>query len=231
VAPWLPGLADVSRPPRTSRVRAAFAGLAAVHQRLAAFEATRGTSPGLAARLDESVRLINAELADLEALAGRDLADPLAGTALRWTAMARVGLPPMVARLQKAAARVVPILPVLRDARAEHFLFCEDRLTGLVDFGAMGLDSVAVDLARLLAEMVGLDSSVRTEAFDAYEAIRPLDASESTLIDAFAESAAWLGPARWIRWHFVERRRFDNHDVIRLGLERAMERLMERLTS
>ena len=50
VTPWRPGVADSSRPPPRPRLRAAFGGLAAVHQRLA-FEASVAPSPGLLARL------------------------------------------------------------------------------------------------------------------------------------------------------------------------------------
>ena len=42
--------------------------------------------------------------------------------------------------------------PCLRDARPEHFLFVENVLTGLIDFGAMDFETVAGDLARLLGE-------------------------------------------------------------------------------
>jgi homoserine kinase type II len=120
---------------------------------------------------------------------------------------------------------------VLRDARPDHFLFSGDRLTGLVDFGAMGLESPAADLARLIGEWIGPDASARSAALDAYTDVRPLDASETQLIDVFADSAAWLGPARWVRWHFVDRRRFDDPDAGKVGLERALGRLLERLTS
>ena len=95
----------------------------------------------------------------------------------------------------------------------------------------MGIDSPATDLARLLSEWVGPDRLALAEALDAYAAIRPLDPTETALIDLFSESAAWLGPARWIRWHYVERRRFDDPDAVRLGLDRALGRLVERLTS
>jgi phosphotransferase family enzyme len=42
--------------------------------------------------------------------------------------------------------------PCLRDLRAEHVLFTNGRVTGLVDYGAMAIDSPAVDLARLLGD-------------------------------------------------------------------------------
>jgi homoserine kinase type II len=230
VTRWLPGLADASRPPSRPRLRAAFTGLAAVHQRLA-FESSRAAAPGLATRLAEANALIASELDTMESHARRDPTDPLSATAFRWITLARSGLPALIPRLHRDAARITLVQPVLRDARAEHFLFTDDQLTGLVDFGAIAFDPPAADLARLLNDWVGRDRIARADALDAYAAVRLLDSSESALIDIFADSSAWLGPARWVRWHFVEHRRFDDPDAVRLGLERAMRRLTDRLTS
>ncbi len=230
VSPWRPGVADPSRPPARGRLRAAFAGLAAVHQRLAP-DSTRGPSPGLVARLTEAETLLASELSSLESAIRRTPADSTHSSALRWIALARDGLPGLVGRLRREAPVAIPLQPVLRDARPDHFLFEGDRLTGLIDFGAMGIDSPAADLGRLLNEWVGPDRATLAESLDAYDANRPLDPTEVTRIDVFAESAAWLGPARWIRWHYAEGRRFDDPDAVRLGLDRSLGRLLERLTS
>lgn len=229
VAPWRPGAADPSRPPPAARLRAAFAGLGAVHQRLAR-ESMSGPSPGLVARLDEVGGLLRDELSCFESALRRAPADPATSPALRWVAQARVGLPAVAARLVREAPAVVRLQPVLRDPRPDHFLFEGDRLTGLVDFGAMGVDSPVTDLARLLSEWVGPDLTARAEALDAYDAVRPLDPAESSRIEVFAESAAWLGPARWIRWHYLEGRRFDVPGAVAAGLGRALDRLAERLS-
>ncbi len=228
LVPWCPGSPDTSRPPSSDRLRAAFSALAAVHQRLA-FESTEAPSPGLAARLAEASGLLASELTQIESVVRREVNDPLAGPALRWIALARDGFPQLVARLRREASAPVPVQPVLRDARPDHFLFIGDRLSGLVDFGAMGLDSPAADLARLIGEWIGMDLAARSAALDAYAAVRPLRAIDARLIDVFADSAAWLGPARWVRWHFLEQRYFDEPDAAATGLERALGRLLERI--
>ncbi len=117
--------------------------------------------------------------------------------------------------------------PCLRDARPDHFLFEGDRLTGLIDFGAMGLEAVSADLARLLSEWVGPDLLARAEALDTYTSIRHLEDAEATLIDVFESSAAVLGAGHWIRWHFVEGRRFDDPEAVSRGIERGLERLAQ----
>jgi homoserine kinase type II len=48
---------------------------------------------------------------------------------------------------------------------------------------------------------------------------------ETALTDTFEVSAALLGPGHWARWHFVERRVFDDPDAPAKGLERGLDRL------
>ena len=101
-------------------------------------------------------------------------------------------------------------------------------MTGLVDFGAMAIETVAADLARLLGEWIGPDRLDRAEALAAYASIRPLDAVELALIDVFEDSAALLGAGHWIRWHFLEARTFDDPSAVALGIARGLERLARR---
>ena len=120
---------------------------------------------------------------------------------------------------------MVPLQPCLRDARPEHFLFEDDRVSGLVNFGAMGVDCVAGDLARLMGEWLNGDSAARALALAAYERIRPLDAAEAALIDAFASSSALLIGEHWIRWHYLEGRRFDDPAAVAQGIARGVAQL------
>ena len=148
--------------------------------------------------------------------------------ATRWLGLARAIAPHLLGPLRDAAGRVVSLQPCLRDARPEHFLFEGDRVSGLVDFGAMGVDCVVGDLARLMGEWLAGDRSARTEALAAYERIRPLDAAESSLIEAFASSSALLIGEHWIRWHYIEGRRFDDPQAITQGIARGLAHI-ERL--
>ena len=81
--------------------------------------------------------------------------------ALEWLSLARRHGP---ARARTAPASVATVSfrssPLSRCA-PEHFLFKDDRLSGLVDFGAMGVDSVAGDLARLFGGVAGRRRAAR----------------------------------------------------------------------
>ncbi len=232
LTPWMAGTTDPSRPPSPGRLRSAFVALAALHQRLST-ERRQGVSSGLGNRYHALVQLLQGGLDTLEQAIGVSSGTGEAAcrdAAMRWAGLTRLVAPGLREPLQKAAGRVVRLQPCLRDARPEHFLFEGDYLSGLVDFGAMGIDCVAGDLARLMGEWLDGDPTARSEALAAYERVRPLDPAENALIGAFESSSALLIGERWIRWHFVEGRRFDDPQAVTQGIIRGLERL-ERLAS
>ncbi len=224
VTPWMPGGAETDRLPTHGQVRAGFEALAAFHQRLAC-HATRARSPGLQARRREVEWLLNDGLAVFRSTIDLQPGSRLAELARRWIEAASVEAPKILHSLQLEADRVIACQPCLRDVRPDHLLFTGDRLTGLVDFGAMGYETVAADLARLASEWLGRDRSLRALAFDAYHAIRPISAEETALIEVFEWSSALLGASHWIRWHFLEGRRFEDPSAVERGLEKGLDRL------
>jgi Ser/Thr protein kinase RdoA (MazF antagonist) len=226
LAPWMPGTADLGRPPALARLRSGFAGLAAFHQSLA-HHATHRPSPGLALRAREIDDLEFGGFLALDQALSLRSADPFATLARRWLALARLLAPRVASRLATALETAVPLQPCLRDVRPHHLLFEGDRLTGLVDFGAMDVDTVAGDLARLLLEWVGPDRAARAESLAAYTAVRALSPAETGLIDAFETSSALLTGGHWLRWHLIDGRTFEDPSAVTQGLERGLSRLLE----
>lgn len=224
VAPWMPGVAEPSPPGSAGRVRSAFAALAAFHQRLARSH-SRGPSPGLQARARELGWLVGGGFRELEGVLSRCPDDPVQPPALRWLALARDSGPRLLEPLTRAAGRVVDRQPCLRDVRPDHILFSGDAVTGLIDFGAMGVDTVAADLARLLSEWIGHAPALRAAALDAYSGVRPIDPAETALIDAFERSSAVLGAGHWVCWHFLEGRPFNDPLAVARGIQKGLERL------
>jgi aminoglycoside phosphotransferase (APT) family kinase protein len=234
ITPWLMGTADSSRPPGLEHLQLAFKGLAAFHQ-LLAVEQVEAVSTGLQQRHDEIVRLIRGGFRALESAINHQ--NEVRGSdrtiALAWLGHAQTVAPVVLEPLGRVSSRVIRVQPTLRDARPEHFLFEGERLSGLVDFGAMGVESVAADLARLSGEWLDGDPAARREAIASYELVRPLDPAEARLIDFFEMTTALLVGERWVRWHFVENRSFDDPEAVSKGLERGLirvERLVRELT-
>ncbi|AMV39596.1 aminoglycoside phosphotransferase family protein [Planctomyces sp. SH-PL62] len=227
VVPWLPGAAVAGSLPTAARVRAAFGALAEVHVRIARVDARHGESPGLAVRRDELDRLARGGFeAIARALEARS-DDSLAGPASTWLELARRVAPVVLASTWKASRAALPLQPCLRDARPEHFLFVGDALTGLVDYGAMDVESVAADLARLWGEWLpgGEGEALRAEGLAEYRRIRPVGAAELEAAVAFEELADVLIAERWIRWRYLEGRRFDDERAFDDGIARGLSRL------
>ena len=228
LAPWLPGSPATAGSPTPARIRAACSALAAFHE-VFAEERRAGPSPNLAARLEELEKLQSGGFDHLEEALARAGDDPAVPIGRRWLALARRLAPSVGEELRHQLAHEVPLQPCLRDARPEHFLFEGERLTGLVDYGAMGIECVTSDLARLLLEWLE-DPASWALGINAYETVRRLDPAEDRLIGPFTRSAALLGPGRWVRWRFVEERPFERPEVVVERLARGQD-LLARLAA
>ncbi|MCA9566140.1 MAG: hypothetical protein KC561_21740, partial [Myxococcales bacterium] len=94
-----------------------------------------------------------------------------------------------------------------------------------VDFGAMRVDSVAVDLARLCGSFLG-GSDWSTPLSD-YQLKRQLSEVERELVDEIDIGNALLTTVQWLDWLFLERREFENVERVRQRMEEAAERLRQ----
>lgn len=226
LAPWMPGAPDLGQPPSPAHLGTMFGTVARVHLLLAP-ETTLAPSPGLVARRDELRQLIDWEFVGLRSAVAAVPDTDARWCAERWLDLASLMAGEVAGRVAADAGRAIPLQPALRDARPDHFLFEGDRLTGLVDFGAMGVESVASDLARLLGQTVGRDRDARSAGLAAYRGVRSLSGEDLELIRTFEAANAVLGGARWVRWHFVAGRRFDDPGAVTAGLRRSYQRLVD----
>lgn len=112
--------------------------------------------------------------------------------------LARQSLPAAIRTLEPLVSLRLPLQVVLRDTRPNHFLMKDDKLIGVIDFGAIGFDTVALDLARLFGEWHQLERSKRDLAYRAYESIRPLAPAEMAAVDPLITLAAILGGVAWV---------------------------------
>ena len=98
-------------------------------------------------------------------------------------------------------------------------------MTGLVDFGEVQLDAVAVDLARMLGSMVEDDEAGWAAGLAAYRSIAPISDIEESLAHILDQTGAVLGIANWLRWLYAEGRRFDNREAVRQRLDSFLGRI------
>lgn len=200
---WKPGTPDLLQGPDPARLSAAGTGLAALHARLEV-HGRFGPSPGLAQRAWELAQLVAGGLDRLAESVGRAQPTPLQTSARAWLGSARTRAQDLLIQARTIASRSTPIQPCLQDARPDHFLFQDNDLTGLIDFGAMEIDTVAIDLARLFREIPGLTRSGRIPLLDAYQTVRHLDPATLRLIEPTLEISQFLTTARWLSWRYLK---------------------------
>lgn len=225
------GEADFQRAPSEAKLRAALAALARFHRAAATHTrpaSRRGPSPGVANRLAEIHRWLQGDLHRLSACIVRSTMPELADRAGRL-----VELLPRVAtgvrqQLESVAPSEVPLQPCLRDVWSDHVLFRRERVSGLIDFGAMRVESPAADVARLLGSMAADRWDEWQIGLSAYQEIRPLEAAEHRLVKALDASTALLAGMNWARWIYLDDRHFDDYPTILERLSGFLDRV-ERL--
>jgi len=114
------------------------------------------------------------------------------------------------------ACETIPLTlqPSIRDLRGEHILFEGDRVTGIVDFGSMRVESPVGDVARLLGSLVGDDSPRRQTGLEAYESVRSLGDRERKVLPAFDHSEVLLSAINWLDWLYRQGRQFDTWQAV-----------------
>jgi homoserine kinase type II len=223
----MPGTADFQQNPRPDRLDAALETLAQFHLNAASTPGFRGSL-----QIPQGVLDRQRALKDLHRIhAQRILAEArnsqpgeLANRAQRIipivSQLATSGL-----ALLEASMRAVVTQPCIRDIWHDHVLFCEDEVSGIVDFGAMRLDSVAGDIARLLGSLVGDSADGWAAGLQAYTRVRPLSDAERDLAKAYDATGVMLSSVNWLRWIYLERREFDDLPAILKRLDQLIPRL------
>lgn len=225
LAPWLHGAAAFRHDPKDQRLIAAFKLLAQVHRAAAEFAPSPRVerSPGLQSRAELLATLQAGKLTQLAAAAPQ-VADPVLARLMSDVAQRLAeGLPRLAAQCAACANQPLPLQWCLRDVRWEHVLFSGDAVTGLIDWGAASIDTVACDLGRLLSDAAYVAPQQRVLALEAYQAVRPLSSAELAAVAAFERLAIPLAAANWLQWLVAERRWHDEPE----GLQRAVRRLAE----
>jgi homoserine kinase type II len=221
---WLPGEANYRQAPSRARFSAALIALAEFHQATRDFSggARVAPSPGMEQRL---AQLFDWDSAWIEHIRDRlprcdwpELREPAEETIQLYGVLrSHVKI-----ALQFAMTKEVRLQPCLRDIWHDHVLFTGDRVTGLVDFGALRIETVAGDVARLLGSLAGDDREAWQAGLAAYAALRPLDEVETALVEVFDASSVLLSNLNWLDWIILEQRQFVNRRPI---LERINETL------
>ena len=230
LTPWMPGAADYHQRPGRVRLAAAMESLARFHAAAATVECPRNASalqpaPALTERLQSLEELVQGRLSEIEFATRRTIAPQLDQRAEQLLNLTPDRLQPLLAHIRSVAGRPLPLQPAIRDIWHDHVLFTGDEVTGIVDFGAMRIDTPLTDIARLVGSLVGDDNAERRFALNAYSRLKPLSGSDCQLIDLLDQSGIALGGLNWLRWLYLERRDMGPLDPILKRLDAIIGRL------
>ncbi len=221
---WMPGQADFGDNPTLLRLRAACTALARLHQAWAACAGPPRPCPALFRRLD---RLHDWQQLVRSGWRPDYTKQPalLAAPAHRALTLVERHLPTVSQLVNRWSGSVVPVQPCLCDIWHDHVLFEGDTVSGLIDYGSIKIDHVAVDLARLLGSFVGDDPDGWRVGLEVYRSVRPLSAKEVELAQALDQTGTVLALANWLTWLYRERRSFDNAAAVAQRLEMVVLRV------
>lgn len=225
VTPWMPGMADLATNCTAAKVEAAFRALAQFHLAVEPANRIKEPSAGVQERLDFATRL-NVELPEL---ASRTSSSSLDGRTVllcnEIVELARFQLPRLPDVLKPVAGRPLPLQPCIRDIWHQHVLFQGDLVSGIIDFGAMRVETVALDFTRLLGSLPAQDREIQPIAIDAYTQIRPLSELEKRTMLATLDAASILSALTWVRWLVVDGRTFEDMDHVHGRLDELCHKL------
>jgi homoserine kinase type II len=222
---WAPGRADFHHDPRPEKLQAAMEWLARFHLAAAPLQPHAAHAPGIAERLDLLRRLRSGERAEIEQRLASASWPEFAARARRILAAFDRNAATIEFVLAEAARLACPLQPCIRDIWHDHVLFEGNRVSGVVDFGAMRVECVSGDIARLLGSLVGDDPAARQSGLAAYCGVRPLHETERRLVGVYDVSGVLLAGMNWLRWICLQQRQFERPVQVLARLDEIVLRL------
>lgn len=226
---WRPGTANFCKQPSRDRLRNAMLALAMFHDLAARYQRRQGQAPAIEERLKRWKGLQEKGLSIIERSLALPLGNKIDALAVRLFKLAGKAVESDRTICELAVAGELWLQPAIRDIHHEHVLFTGDEVTGIIDFGALRIDTPLTDIARLIGSLIGDDRAARQYALDAYAERRPLINSDRRLIELLDETGLVLGSIHWLVWLYVERREMGPTEPIMRRLEEHVVRLESRL--
>jgi Ser/Thr protein kinase RdoA (MazF antagonist) len=220
---WMPGEANFHQRPESKRLEAACVALALLHGVFATVTSTSGPCPGISRRLACASEWTDRIKSGWEPPFGQQ--ESVRSVAERAWALLKQWLSSIPSHLAALADQPLSLQPCLCDIWHDHVLFAGDEVSGLIDFGSVKLDHIAVDLSRLLGSMAGDQAALRSAGLRAYARLRPLTWEDEFLVTTLDATGTIVGLANWLKLLYLEPRQFDDAGAV----ERRLGALVERV--
>jgi hypothetical protein len=212
VSRWMPGRADFHDRPSNARLSDAMTVLAQIHVASGELREFRefGVGRGLIHRSRQIREITNEKITELLRGLNREPRNEIREAVQLILDLLRCLAPTKCFSWPQIEDLKCQLMPSIRDIWHDHVLFDDDRVSGIVDFGAMQVDSSVGDIARLVGSLVGDNSSKWNLALRAYAAVRPLSDQDRQLIKTFDLANVILSGWNWAHWLYVDRRTFSD---------------------
>lgn len=240
VSPWMPGQADfrstVDSTSVVEKLTSAMQTLQRWHSATSTFEPTStvASAPGIQMRQKRYQATCHGGLTRLEqAIARARTERPTLlqlATVSHEIISAFKEIPDRSQELSRACQISVTLQPCIRDIWHDHVLFTNNRVTGLIDFGAMRTATIAGDIARLLGSLAQDNQQLWQLGREAYFQAAPRLNSKNTddlwqLVRIWDRANVLLSGLQWIEWLYVERREFPDESSLETRLQSNLCRL------
>ena len=225
ITTWMPGTADFHHKSTDAKLFAAMRALAEIHRRLLPTQAISAPCPAVT-RILRAMR----EWRDLIQSGWKPdynlpLSEMIHFFARRaWDAIA-VSAYSVEYSLVEWEARPLPVQLCLCDVWHDHILYEGDRVTGVIDYGAVKNDCVAIDLARLLGSMIPDEPERMQLALAIYSAGHPVHGDVLKLVTVLDLAGSIVGLTNWLRWLYRDKKSYG--DLARVS--GRMEELLKRV--
>ena len=221
--PWVPGSADFHARPTEARLESLMRTLAAVHKAARQFATSPESRsrwvpsvPGLSQTIGERLSLLSqyeSRQGAIESAIADERDEGFRLLTNRMHLQFRHHFPDVRRKVTRLLSVQVRIQPALRDVWHDHLLFTEDRLSGLVDFGAARSDTITCDLTRLLGSLFGNDRSGWRRALEIYQRSEQLTDVELQFLEPLDHSGVVLSGMTWLKRRYLERLTLDERRV------------------
>ena len=221
---WLPGEApadDIS----AEQVQAALHALAVFHKSSQSIESSNGSSRSLGVRSRFAHWLGEGGFSQI---ANQVAGQPSYEVIIQGYRENAAWIEQVIHPLSNASYKRIPCF---RDIWSDHVLFCDETVTGIIDYGAMRLDTPVIDIARLLGSYEAMTEGSWEVGITAYTAVLQLEDAERLMSEQLARINVVLSAMQWLDWLFVRKREFSDSAAVEQRVELLCSQIRRTLMS
>jgi len=220
---WMPGKPIAETEINDMQLRAAAKALAELHNTTSSLSEHQHASPAVDLRCNMIDRLWATQFEQLQST--QDISG-VVDSGVKQILLDQFRYQAHALRQQLELLRNVPVsqIPILGDIWSDHVLFKNDKVSGIVDFGAMKIESPCLDIARLFGSYADYSSEALRRGVSYYGQFRKLNDLDLSLIELYDRGYVLLAGIQWLIWIELEQRKFCDNGAVRQRLQRLIQR-------